>query len=63
METAVDFVKPEQSKFDCTGFYIKHNLLLDHLHSLFDYGEAALLLVLRSPSRIFPEHQVKQKHL
>lgn len=63
MGTAVDFVKSEQSKFDCTGFYIKHDLLLYHLNSLFDDGEAALLLVLRSPSRIFPEHRVKQKHL
>lgn len=60
---AVDLVKSEQSKLDCTGFCIKHDLLLGHLNSLLADGEAALLLVLRSPSRMFLEHQVKQKHL
>lgn len=60
---AVDFVKSEQTKLDWTVFYTKHDLLLGHLNSLFADGEAALLLVLRSPSRMFPEHQEKQKHL
>lgn len=63
MGIAVDFVKSEQTKLDWTVFYTKHDLLPGHLNSLFADGEAALLLVLRSTSRMFPEHQVKQKHL